>query len=146
MQRYLLIILLSLKIINEQRGSVSLLLSLNHSTAAFQLSEEHFFFDGLMEAVEQEGNSRNLRSRLEEIIRIEGDLADEEGNTLATSCFLWLERHHRLADILDLGSFSKPNLETFLQVYYSLFYYSIRYFSDEIQLVMDVLFEAASIQ
>ena len=67
-----------------------------------------------MEATEKEPHL--LRARLEDKLRRLGHRVGTDTVPLATGCFLWLEAHHRPADILSLGTASPALLEEFLKV------------------------------
>ena len=100
---------------------MSLLLSLRHASAAFQMSEEHLFVDGLMEAIEIDDNNNStlqLRIRLQDILRTVGHEkgTSPSNESVASGCFRWLEMRERLFDILELGNCCNTLLEDFLRV------------------------------
>lgn len=91
-----------------------LLLTLGHNQAAFTLSAEHLFCEGLMESAHREPGA--LQARLEDTLRRHGTHRSTDTMPLATACFLWLEKQHRLSEILALGLTNVALLETFLEV------------------------------
>lgn len=92
----------------------ALLLSTGNHQAGFALFSEHLYCIGLMECTQRD--PQTLQARLEDVVRRMGAQVGTDTVPLATGCFLWLEAHNRLADILALGTTNPALLEEFLKV------------------------------
>lgn len=97
-----------------------ILLLTNHYREAFQLSCEHLYSKGLMEAWMKD--MIMLRPKLEEMLRTYGTSYGTEDLPLATACYYWLEERKYYVEILSLGIMNKVLLEEFLEVSISIYY------------------------